>query len=737
MNDTGANQQIDNQFNKEHNLDQVDRSARDDIAKAEEEAQQKQWSDYRDPSVWWFSSTGAPLVAGAFGPLASAFNICALARSWRVFLTPGEPESYGERIPDPAWLLAINGVSLFFAIAANMALLLNMSQRVSFKPTQVISTVGFAIAGILLVAIVAAFGSNPTNYLPINSLAAPRTNHALSGAFYYAIQAAVLYLVMTFLMCMTSWGVFRGHFKGGFRLTIPQRTLMLQTMFFVMYIMVGALIYSHIEGWEFLDALYWVNVTVLTIGFGSDFAPSTHAGRSLLMFFAIGGIIMIGLVIGSIRTLILDRGKRKLSARILEKKRMRAINSINPRRQTIRVGAIRTMKFDNDELNQTRRRELEFRVMRSVQEHAERDRKWMALAMSTTAGCVLWFIGAVVFYCSERNQDWSYFDSLYFCYVALLTIGYGDLYPESNSGKAFFVIWTLLAVPTLTILISDMSDTVISGFSELTGWLGSITLLPGDSGFRATIKLAIKQLQIGKLDLSELNKDTVPGALEGASHPYHDEDEKNPRVAELVDNVAAGLAAHLEDEELMQAIESEKAGDPLQRDIHFYHVVLAREVRMLMRHLVSSPPKKYSWQEWEYYLKLMNNIDLDKEPEKSLIPKQFRKTKDVGSFKTTGKDTKTFTWLGENSPLLDYKSESEWILERLGTTLERELHALNEYSRSGFKDAQRPPVSLSEMMKRGVLHKRKGSGYQASSSGSGRDSGQGMIDRDVEMEGTV
>ncbi len=91
-----------------------------------------------------------------------------------------------------------------------------------------------------------------------------------------------------------------------------------------------------------------------------------------------------------------------------------------------------------------------------------------------------WTIGALVFFYAERNQGWSYFDSLYFAYTSLLTIGYGDFQPISNSGKPFFVFWSLLAIPTLTILISDMGDTVVKAVKDLTIWLGEVTVLPSD-----------------------------------------------------------------------------------------------------------------------------------------------------------------------------------------------------------------------------------------------------------------
>ena len=54
-------------------------------------------------SRWWFASTAFPLVAGTFGPMASAFSICALVKHWRVYIPPGGAEEHGDYIPDPKW----------------------------------------------------------------------------------------------------------------------------------------------------------------------------------------------------------------------------------------------------------------------------------------------------------------------------------------------------------------------------------------------------------------------------------------------------------------------------------------------------------------------------------------------------------------------------------------------------------------------------------------------------------
>jgi potassium channel subfamily K len=151
-------------------------------------------------------------------------------------------------------------------------------------------------------------------------------------------------------------------------------------------------------------------------------SPLTHLGRSLFFPFAIGGIVILGLVIGSIRTLVLERGSKKISARMMEKKRLRAIDSVGNGKQRMRISRFQTIKFVESYTTTAHKREQEFRAMRLVQYCAERDHKWMSLAISLSAACILWLVGAAVFYVAQRAHGWTYFKAVYFSYVCLLTV---------------------------------------------------------------------------------------------------------------------------------------------------------------------------------------------------------------------------------------------------------------------------------------------------------------------------
>lgn len=355
-----------------------------------------------------------------------------------------------------------------------------------------------------------------------------------SQAFYYGIYAACLYFVCSSLMVVTFWGAMKGHYSKDFQLTNSQRTLMLQTIMFLMYLLIGALVFSTIEGWPYLDAVYWADVTLFTVGFG-DFSAATPLGRALLFPYALVGVISLGLVVGSIRSLVLERGQRQLSARLMEKKRKRTLRRMVRRgKDDILVPVTDEGDEDDDypgrsttSLTEYQRRKREFELMRKIQMRAEHRRRWMAMGISTTVWLMLWLVGAAIFQQSElRYQGWTYFDGFYFAFVSLTTIGYGDVTPISPAGKSFFVIWSLLALPTMTVLISNAGDTVVKFVREATDKLGTVTILPDEKGFKKTLKEMIRPLSLGQVfgDDSDV-EESPPGALGYAEEHDRDTDE--------------------------------------------------------------------------------------------------------------------------------------------------------------------------------------------------------------------
>ena len=208
---------------------------------------------------------------------------------------------------------------------------------------------------------------------------------------------------------------------------------MLQTISFSLYLALGAVIFSEIEGWEFTDGLYWADYTLLTIGLGTDFPLTTTLARILLIPYAAFGITLIGLVVASVRGLVLERVKSKVFRRRLGKEREQWKESIQERR---RLAAWHEMSVQSNESSQppsiernlfrgklphrltqelekhaTRVGEegrqppwhrAEFELMRFLEARSKNAEKYTSLGVSFLIILIVWFFGSVMFWICER-----------------------------------------------------------------------------------------------------------------------------------------------------------------------------------------------------------------------------------------------------------------------------------------------------------------------------------------------
>jgi len=94
-----------------------------------------------------------------------------------------------------------------------------------------------------------------------------------------------------------------------------------------------------IEKFTFSESVYFVDVTVTTVGFGDNgisnssdtnvVVPHTNLGRALVMPYAIIGIISLGLVISSIRTVVVERAHvRKKLVNMMIKRHQRRLHNL-------------------------------------------------------------------------------------------------------------------------------------------------------------------------------------------------------------------------------------------------------------------------------------------------------------------------------------------------------------------------------------------------------------------------
>ena len=228
--------------------------------------------------------------------------------------------------------------------------------------------------------------------------------------------------------------------------------------------------------------------------------PTESVGRGLLLPYSVGGIIMLGLMISSITTFAAEISHANIVRKRVNRQRLRTLERTKSRSEqpnldgnldNLKISSpqdprklnekhdpsssdhrsrsgkastfVQSIKHSSTKVLQStpaakrkrrksslvvlREEKDRFDAMRRIQHNNAKFKQWSSLITSTFILCLLWFLGALVFYRVEGSaQHMSYFEAIYFCFVSLLTIGYGDFAPITNAGRPFFVVWSLLAV---------------------------------------------------------------------------------------------------------------------------------------------------------------------------------------------------------------------------------------------------------------------------------------------------
>jgi potassium channel subfamily K len=550
-----------------------------------------------------------------------------------------------------------------------------------------------------------------------------RPGQTYSQGFWSAIIAATLYLIGSMILMINMMGYFLGHYPQHFELDDDQRTLILQTMMFFIWLAGGAGVYEAVCGFSYANALYFCDVTILTIGFG-DFVPTNSLGRGLLFPYSVVGIIFLGLMINSLHKFASGMSQEKIVKQHALHQREatvgRTVTSENELRDRLGLprkaerrpstvaapsgGIIRRSSLDRyghfavqgrtitfrekrvkafgsggrggagrtyapqtplnrdaklrhradqkspraksikrrEKLILLREEKDRFEAMREIQSNVRRFKQYYALSMSVIAFLVLWCGGAVVFWRAEqREQSLTYFEALYFCYVSLLTIGYGDLAPKSNAGKPFFVVWSLVAVPTMTILISDMSSTVVAAINRGTFTLADWTIMPKAGVWHDFLQ---KHPSLRSwLERKTTERNAKKRIKQGFELQNPDEDPSNNSPTTDEPSLTLGRLAEVIEE-------------PVEQTEHDLARKLALSIKRVANDLRLEKPKKYSYEEWVEFTRLIRFSTQSSEEVK-------QEEEEEGLVE--------WDWIGEDSPMLADVSESEWVLDRLCESLNR------------------------------------------------------------------
>ncbi|CCH40692.1 Outward-rectifier potassium channel TOK1 [Wickerhamomyces ciferrii] len=377
--------------------------------------------------IWWFFvSSELPVFTACIGPLANMISIAALVDKWRINVD-------GVAINDSIPVITLNSLSLAMGCLANISLVLNFSERLHYKISQFISIICFIGGSIILT--VALLIAHFQYFVHTDN-----ENYSKSEGFWFGVITVILYAFCGISCLINFSGYLLGKYPPVFNLSFAERGLIAYTLLLAIWFLWGAAMFSNImNDLSFGNAMYYCTISLLTIGLG-DIVPESDVTKALSLFYSLTGVIILGLIIAMIRGVIVS-----LSTPIYFWNRV----------ETQRKKLVRRLKKENRSVTF----EESFELIRSIRRQVKKSRTQFSSFLTLVIFVTFWLIGALVFHYTE---DWRYFDAVYFCFLCLITIGYGDYHPYSTAGRPVFIVWAIAAVPLMTALISNVGDTLYS-----------------------------------------------------------------------------------------------------------------------------------------------------------------------------------------------------------------------------------------------------------------------------------
>lgn len=567
--------------------------------------------------LWWYSiSTYFPLLSACVGPLSNCISIVALIEHWR------QDRTSLNLVPDPPRVLALNALSLGLGIIGNMSLLMNFSGTVKYLVTQVISIICWFLASVILMAALLVANKNFTGSNP---------RYTRTEGFWFAAFTCFFYFVCATLMSINYVGYRLKMYPPVFNLDNKQRLLMFYTVFLSFWLVIGAVVVDKLlDVTNYGSSLYFCVVSILTVGLG-DVLPITAGCKVFVLAWSFIGLLTLGLVIAMVRQVTLHSAGPTIFWHHIEIARQNALQ------------AARSKNLDLAP-------EDAFMEMRLIRKKARSHQTTMSLILVLFVFFVFWLVGACIFHYIE---GWSYFNSVYFCFLCFITIGYGDFAPKQPLGRVFFVSWGISAVPLMTVLISNLGDKLYDFGEKISDYtwkwfrIDSYRHLrekhdkevaPIDEDMDGGI---VRQLEEEEV-LEEEDMDLIVETLK--SHSRKDYDPDTPINAVKLSH---DLKSHV-----------------TQRKKTFQKLRLSLELlKPIIEDSVGDPSKRYSHDEWK---KVLDTVAAPPPNTDGMSAK----------VKQEVQDRARYYWLSERSPLRLPIMEPNYMILKLFFRVEHDIQSM-------------------------------------------------------------
>ncbi|KAG7807631.1 hypothetical protein KL921_003926 [Ogataea angusta] len=557
--------------------------------------------------VWFVFSSYFPLICGCLGPLSNLLSVAAVICNWKQDKVTGKPAG-----ADESWCYAVNTISMVCGVAANICLLLNYRRKMKYHYAQVVSITGWFVASIMLMLLVAIYHVEFLRHEHYR-------RYSYSYGFWFAVFTVLLHFANFVLLSLNTLGVLLKKYPPVFNIDGVQNTLILQSMFFVTWMMWGAGMFTALLHVSYGEALYFSITTILTIGLG-DFVPQSSGAQTLTLLWCIVGLVAFGLIISTIRELVMFSSASTFYWH--------------------RVQRFRELELKNAPPNLSNQES--FSRMKNASRKARRYERIFSTLTILTTWVVFWLLGSLLF---SVYEGWAYHLSCYFAFLCFVTIGYGVPAPTTSGGRSLFCVWAIAAIPVMTILVMNISDFIFSSLETIQNL--NVLRKKNPSHFDDSDPAeAILHHLLDVKKVSDFNVFTTREYLSASSFAtelasynnpsYHQPERSQLAALRKVPNVASH-------ESLKPRLR--KQNDPLLSKMSQLQQIL---IELRKSTLLSNikPDFKYSFHDWSKFLSL------------------------------TDLDTSSEFWLGEKSPFGFPNDEPLYFTYHFLHALDRNLHEL-------------------------------------------------------------
>jgi potassium channel subfamily K len=192
----------------------------------------------------------------------------------------------------------------------------------------------------------------------------------------------------------------------------------------VIYMGISVIAFSFVfERWTIIDSLYFAVSTFTTCGYG-NLSPTTAAGQIFTIFFAMYGVIILGVFIGIVGHSISQAQTRAL--RKLKKERQ----------EEILETLFAEDKRDRKECDELIREGL-------LSDHASLMDNIKEVVWAELPAILLVAAAALVL---GIREGWTLVSTIYFCIMSATTTGFGDYSPTTQIDKVYCIFFLPLAV---------------------------------------------------------------------------------------------------------------------------------------------------------------------------------------------------------------------------------------------------------------------------------------------------